>query len=62
MVVLKREVGLQDYISDDVIAEVRDKADIVQVISEYLPLKKWDRWRRIRIHHEGRRRFLPPSG
>ena len=40
MVVLKREVGLQNYISDDLIAEVRDKADIVQVISEYLPLKK----------------------
>jgi len=31
---------LEEYITDDVIAEVRNRADIVEVISEYLPLKK----------------------
>jgi DNA primase len=34
------EGGLEDYITDEVIAEVRDKADIIEVISEYVPLKK----------------------
>ncbi len=34
------EDGLEEYITDDVIAEVRNRADIVEVISEYLPLKK----------------------
>ena len=31
---------MEEYITDDVIAEVRNRADIVEVISEYLPLKK----------------------
>jgi len=31
---------LEEYIPDEVIAEVRRKADIVELISEYLPLKK----------------------
>jgi DNA primase len=31
---------LEEYIPDEVIAEVRNRADIVDVISEYLPLKK----------------------
>jgi len=31
---------LEEYIPDEVIATVRSKADIVEVISEYLPLKK----------------------
>jgi DNA primase len=31
---------LEEYIPDEVIAEVRSRADIVEVISEYLPLKK----------------------
>ncbi len=34
------EVDLEEYIPDEVIAEVRSRADIVEVISEYLPLKK----------------------
>jgi DNA primase len=34
------EDDLEEYITDDVIAEVRNRADIVDVISEYLPLKK----------------------
>lgn len=38
-----REVGLEEYIPDEVIAEVRRRADIVEVISEYLPLKKTGR-------------------
>jgi DNA primase len=31
---------LEEYIPDEVISEVRSKADIAEVISEYLPLKK----------------------
>ncbi len=31
---------MEEYIPDEVIAEVRSRADIVEVISEYLPLKK----------------------
>jgi DNA primase len=31
---------LEEYISDEVIAEVRSRAGIIEVISEYLPLKK----------------------
>ncbi len=37
------EVGLEEYIPDEVIAELRRKADIVEVISEYLPLKRTGR-------------------
>ena len=40
MVILHREGDLEEYIPDEVIAEVRSRADIVEVISEYLPLKK----------------------
>ncbi len=31
---------MEEYIPDEVVAEIRGKADIVEVISEYLPLKK----------------------
>jgi DNA primase len=31
---------VEEYIPDEVITEIRNKADIVEVISEYLPLKK----------------------
>ncbi len=34
---------MEEYIPDEVIAEVRRRADIVEVISEYLPLKKTGR-------------------
>jgi len=34
---------LEEYIPDEVIAELRRKADIVEVISEYLPLKRTGR-------------------